>query len=66
MSINLITGYDLNCDESGETRNTTSHILRDMRFAQFKEQLRTNAIQRPSPLYDESQTEWLYTQRREE
>jgi hypothetical protein len=62
MSINLITGYDLTRDEAGERRNTSSPYSPQHLFQQHFETLRTNAIRRPIPLADDSDTEWLYTQ----
>jgi 3-mercaptopyruvate sulfurtransferase SseA len=53
MSINLITGYDLNKDECGHSRNTASHIV----FAPY------TAFISKSELHDDSDTEWLYNQK---
>lgn len=55
MSINLITGYDISRDESGERKNTSS----DSHIAPHTIVFRNNSSYN-THLYDESDVEWLY------
>jgi hypothetical protein len=51
MAINHITGYDINKDECGECRNTSSHL--------FLQPLKV--LKEINDFYDESEKLWMYS-----